>query len=428
MGEHDAEHPATASPESDGRDVAWLQLPTVAPYTSGHPLVGEAPPAEELTDTPAKVAAQVAPAPASIQGTGEYGAGPRAVPSLPRETERFLAVHAAEFAPPPGSERVPAVRGEVRTDARSPVVFIRGSSVSMGEPFVKRRARPLGMRLAMYLAIACTVISALFGVSAVSGSDPTATIQSLYKTVSRSAASSTAVGYLWYVAQAGDTVEGIAERFHVQAGGIFEINNMRADQEVQLGQKYKIPTDPFYGQTYRPADPIVQGNGSTTFGNDWWNSYAGTPIRGQLCSPSGPRPTDYEMVAPNPGSNWVRGYTWYHLGIDSAGPYGEPIVAAQRGIVIWAGWTNLGYGWSVVISHCNHVSTLYGHMANKPLVKAGQNVVAGQPVGLEGSTGWSTGPHLHFSLFWDNQYVDPLPYYGNSEANFLRPCNCYTPA
>ena len=428
MGEQDEERPAV--PGGDERDASWLQLPTVEPYTSPKPLI-EAQPAQPAARETIKIraveAGSTSKEAAPVPGSEAQQTAPRAAPSLPRETEKFLALHAAEFAPPPESDRLPAVRGEVGSDARSPVVFIRGSGVTMGEPFVKRRARPLGMRLAIYLAVACTVVSALFGVSAVSGSDPTATIHSLYKTVSGSASSSTAVGYTWYVAQQGDTVEGIAEKFHVQPGGIFELNAMRADQELQLGQKYKIPADPFYGQTYRPADPLVQGNGSTTFGNDWWNSYAGTPIKGQLCSPSGPKPTDYEMVAPNPGSDWVRGYTWYHLGIDSAGPYGEPIVAAQRGIVIWAGWTNLGYGWSVVISHCNHVSTLYGHMA-KVLVKAGQNVVAGQPVGLEGSTGWSTGPHLHFSLFWDNQYVDPLPYYGNSEANFLRPCNCYTPS
>ncbi len=318
------------------------------------------------------------------------------------------------------------MRDDGGSEARDPVVFIPGSGVSMGEPFVKRRARPLGMRLTIYLAAACTVISGLFGVTALSGGDPATTLRTLYQSVNGSTSSSQTVSYIWYVAQPGDTVEGVAAKFRVQPGGIFEINKMRADQELQLGQKYKIPTDPFYGKTYRPAEPPLQGNGSTTFGNDWWNSYAGTPIKGQLCSPSGPKPTDYQMVAPNPGAHWVRGYTWYHLGIDSAGPYGEPIVAAQRGLVIWAGWTNLGYGWSVVISHCNHVSTLYGHMA-KVLVKAGQNVVAGQPVGLEGSTGWSTGPHLHFSLFWNNQYVDPLPYYGGSEANFLRPCGCYTP-
>ena len=425
MGEHDAEHPAGTPPEGDGQDATWLQLPTVELYTA--PLAQPTTPASESSGGEGRVTGAPPPKRAAESEPTASKSMPRAVPSLPRETQRFLAVHAAEFTPPPESDLLPAVPGEVGSDARSPVVFIRGSGVSMGEPFVKRRARPLGMRLAIYLAIVCTVVSALFGVETVRGSDPVSTIQALYHTVNGSGSLSTTVSYTWYVAQAGDTVEGVAERFHVQAGGIFELNNMRADQELQLGQKYKIPTDPFYGQDYRPAVPVLQPNGSTTFGNDWWNSYAGTPIKGQNCSPAGPKPTDYEMVAPNPGADWVRGYTWYHLGIDSAGPYGEPIVAAQRGLVIWAGWTDLGYGWSVVISHCNHVSTLYGHMAERPLVKAGDNVVAGQPIGMEGSTGWSTGPHLHFSLFWDNQYVDPLPYYGNSEANFLRPCNCYTP-
>jgi len=95
--------------------------------------------------------------------------------------------------------------------------------------------------------------------------------------------------------------------------------------------------------------------------------------------------------------------------------------------VIWAGWTNTGFGWSVRINHCNHVSTLYGHMA-KVLVKAGDNVLAGQPVGLEGSSGWSTGPHLHFSLLVNNSFVDPYAYYGYSLYRITHPCGCYTPA
>ena len=132
------------------------------------------------------------------------------------------------------------------------------------------------------------------------------------------------------------------------------------------------------------------------------------------------------MVAPNPNAHWVRGFTWFHNGIDLATTYGNSIVAAQDGQVIWAGWTNTGFGWSVRINHCNHVSTLYGHMA-KVLVKAGDNVRAGQPIGLEGSSGWSTGPHLHFSLFVDNGFVDPYPYYSYSVYKITHPCGCYTP-
>ncbi len=89
---------------------------------------------------------------------------------------------------------------------------------------------------------------------------------------------------------------------------------------------------------------------------------------------------------------------------------GNPIHAAQAGQVIWAGWDVGGLGRSVKINHCNHVSTVYGHM-DKLVVKAGDLVLQGDPVGLEGSTGWSTGPHLHFMVEVDNVPVDPMSYY-----------------
>jgi murein DD-endopeptidase MepM/ murein hydrolase activator NlpD len=96
--------------------------------------------------------------------------------------------------------------------------------------------------------------------------------------------------------------------------------------------------------------------------------------------------------------------------VDIAAAEGNPIHAAQSGQVIWAGWDVGGLGWSVKINHCDHISTVYGHM-DKLLVKAGDNVQQGDPIGLEGSTGWSTGPHLHYMVEVDNQPVDPMAYY-----------------
>jgi hypothetical protein len=80
--------------------------------------------------------------------------------------------------------------------------------------------------------------------------------------------------YHWYVTRAGDDLFSVAERFNVQVGGIIELNNLPIGQDLAIGKAYKIPNDPFYGQNYRPANPYpVTGNGSTTFGNDWWDSY-----------------------------------------------------------------------------------------------------------------------------------------------------------
>lgn len=102
----------------------------------------------------------------------------------------------------------------------------------------------------------------------------------------------------------------------------------------------------------------------------------------------------------------VLGYTRFHSGIDYAADYGVPIKAAESGTVISAG-VNGGYGNCVIIDHGGGISTLYGH-AQKLLVKTGDVVTKGQTIALVGSTGLSTGPHLHFEVRVNGQTTDPL--------------------
>lgn len=99
-----------------------------------------------------------------------------------------------------------------------------------------------------------------------------------------------------------------------------------------------------------------------------------------------------------------------HTGIDISvgGKYGEPIVATNDGTVILAGWVS-GYGNTVVIDHGGGMTSLYGH--NQTLkVRVGQQVKAGQVIAGSGSTGNSTGPHLHFEIRKNGRYVNPIPY------------------
>jgi len=98
-----------------------------------------------------------------------------------------------------------------------------------------------------------------------------------------------------------------------------------------------------------------------------------------------------------------------HTGIDLAAPYGTPIMAADTGQVIWVGWDWSGLGWAVKINHGYYTATIYGHMDHY-IVKVGQNVTKGQVIGYEGSTGASTGPHVHFMVLIHNVWVDPLLY------------------
>lgn len=103
------------------------------------------------------------------------------------------------------------------------------------------------------------------------------------------------------------------------------------------------------------------------------------------------------------------GYAHFHTGMDLVEPFGSAVYAADDGIVALVGSTSSGYGTYVVIAHSGGLDTLYGHLS-AALVKPGQSVTQGQPVGLEGSTGNSTGAHLHFELRINQRPVDPTPY------------------
>jgi len=103
------------------------------------------------------------------------------------------------------------------------------------------------------------------------------------------------------------------------------------------------------------------------------------------------------------------GYPHFHTGIDLVEPFGSPVYAADDGVVALVGSSSSGYGNYVVIAHSGGLDTLYGHLSTA-LVKVGQTVTQGQPVGMEGSTGNSTGAHLHFELRINQKPVDPAPY------------------
>lgn len=90
-----------------------------------------------------------------------------------------------------------------------------------------------------------------------------------------------------------------------------------------------------------------------------------------------------------------------HFGIDIAGRLGNPIFAADHGVVVYAGWNDYGYGEMVVIDHGSGWQTLYGHLSQIQ-VGCGQEVYQGDTIGLMGSTGKSTGPHLHFEMRSDD--------------------------
>lgn len=120
------------------------------------------------------------------------------------------------------------------------------------------------------------------------------------------------------------------------------------------------------------------------------------PVPGAITSPFGPR------------SHPILGYVRMHTGLDFSAPYGQDIRAAAAGRVILAGAYG-GYGNTIVVDHGGGTATLYAHQSSLA-VGYGAQVTAGQVVGYVGSTGLSTGPHLHFEVRVNGVPVDPVPY------------------
>ena len=122
-------------------------------------------------------------------------------------------------------------------------------------------------------------------------------------------------------------------------------------------------------------------------------------------------PTNATRLITSPYGNRVSptlGATTFHAGVDIGAPYGSNVLAALPGKVIDAGWYG-GYGLCVIIAHDEGISTLYGHL-DSIHVNVGQQVSRGQVIGLCGSSGISTGPHIHYEVRVNGNPINPLPY------------------
>ncbi|MBC8015093.1 MAG: peptidoglycan DD-metalloendopeptidase family protein [Sporomusaceae bacterium] len=121
-------------------------------------------------------------------------------------------------------------------------------------------------------------------------------------------------------------------------------------------------------------------------------------------------PTDVTLITSPYGwrTHPVFGTQRFHSGIDIGSDYGDTVSAADGGVVIFSDWMG-GYGKAVIIEHGNSISTLYAHNSEL-LVSEGQRVRKGEPISRVGSTGYSTGPHLHFEIRQNGSPVNPMGY------------------
>jgi murein DD-endopeptidase MepM/ murein hydrolase activator NlpD len=197
-----------------------------------------------------------------------------------------------------------------------------------------------------------------------------------------------------YWAVEGDTVETIAAAFSVDPALIrdFAFNNVPGTSQPTPGQPILIP-----GLT--PVIDASKGGGG------------GAPASDPFADASSE--SDSEGVAtgafiwPATGSITTT-FGGHHNGLDIANAPWTPILAADGGVISFAGWNEHGLGYAVAIDHENGYVTWYGHLAETPSVVTGQRVSQGDWIGPMGSTGKSTGPHLHFIVIFEEAYHDPM--------------------
>ena len=187
---------------------------------------------------------------------------------------------------------------------------------------------------------------------------------------------------LLYTVKDGDTLESLSVRYGVTVEDFLDINDLET-QELTSGQQLFIPGAKLDNTTLHSALGDL-------FMTPLSRSYV-------LTSKFGPR------VAP---ADTKSGRVTNHTGIDMAVPQGTPIRASMAGKIVYAGYSPV-YGNYVIINHGNGYQTLYAHMY-KILVNIGQSVNQGSQIGLVGSTGYSTGPHLHFGVYKNGKLIDPL--------------------
>lgn len=192
----------------------------------------------------------------------------------------------------------------------------------------------------------------------------------------------------------GDTLSKIAQKYNVAVSIISEANGL-SDESLAVGNKLIIPG----GQIIVTVKPRAV----TTYVNQ-------KPVAQPAVNIGEPISGTGRMIWPN-GCYRITQYFkgWRHTGVDIACSWGTPLRAADSGRVVRVQYGRTGYGYNVIIDHGGGIQTLYGHMSSIS-VEQGEYVEQGQIIGNEGSTGRSTGPHVHFEVRINGLMVNPLSY------------------
>jgi len=194
--------------------------------------------------------------------------------------------------------------------------------------------------------------------------------------------------------KSGDTIASIAKKYEADTAEIIEYNHLAAADDIEVGEVLVIPDGEI--EEVIIIVPTTQSTGSLR--SNFSNSV-----------PSSAAPSySTKLQWPTTSHKISQYFSWRHTGLDIDGETGDPLYAAESGTVTAVGW-NGGYGLRIVVNHGGGMQTLYAH-CSQTYVTAGQSVSRGQTIGLQGNTGWSTGPHLHFEVIVNGGKYNPLNY------------------
>ena len=232
-----------------------------------------------------------------------------------------------------------------------------------------------------------------------------------------------------YTVRSGDTISGIAQRFNLSMDTVISFNNIQDARNLTVGTVLTIPNSS--GLKYRVRRGDYLGGIAKKFGValndllDWNNLETSVIVPGQELFIPSARLSEMErnrvfgrlFIYPTKGRITDRfgmrrdpftGMRRFHNGVDLAAPVGTPVFASMSGKVAMLGY-NPTYGKYLILTHPEGFQTLYGHL-DAFRVQKGQSVKQGQRIADMGNSGYSTGSHLHFSIFRRGEPIDPFEY------------------